>query len=234
MKDSGSRMRYFTPRLGYKYLCYLPTGYASNRSRKWPLIIFFHGAMECGDNLDVVKSVGLPRLIEDKKIPYISPPPIMPTSQTLPKGFPFIVVCPQSPTPVWDSSAIDKWIFQIKNKFRVDTKRIYLTGLSVGANCALEVSMFGSHSVAAVLALATTSPPKLSFKNKKRIISAPIWFIHGIADSITSKTTIIRYRNRIDAMGGQTLLSLRKAGHVCWQPAYKTEKVYKWLLKHQK
>ena len=45
----------------------------------WPLVLFLHGAGERGDNLDLVKKHGPPKLIEEGK------------------PFPFVVVSPQCP-----------------------------------------------------------------------------------------------------------------------------------------
>ena len=55
-----------------KYLLYLPDGYDNDTSKKWPLVIFLHGAGEAGDDLDKVKKNGPPKLVEaGKKYPFI-------------------------------------------------------------------------------------------------------------------------------------------------------------------
>ena len=61
-----------------KYLLYLPKDYDQKES--WPLLLFLHGAGERGDNLELVKKHGPPKLIEAGK------------------DFPFIVVSPQCPS----------------------------------------------------------------------------------------------------------------------------------------
>ena len=60
-----------------KYLLYLPKDYEQKPS--WPLMLFLHGAGERGDDLNVVKKHGPPKLIEAGQ------------------QFPFIVVSPQCP-----------------------------------------------------------------------------------------------------------------------------------------
>ena len=60
-----------------KYLIYLPKDYDQKAS--WPLVLFLHGSGERGDNLDLVKKHGPPKLIDGAK------------------QFPFIVVSPQCP-----------------------------------------------------------------------------------------------------------------------------------------
>ncbi|HNY80981.1 MAG TPA: hypothetical protein PKO46_22095, partial [Sedimentisphaerales bacterium] len=54
-----------------RYLLYLPEGYGE-KDRKWPLMLFLHGAGERGDNLELVKVHGPAKLIEQgKDYPFI-------------------------------------------------------------------------------------------------------------------------------------------------------------------
>jgi predicted peptidase len=59
------------------YLLYLPKDYEQQES--WPLLLFLHGSGERGDDLELVKTHGRPKLIAAGK------------------DFPFIVVSPQCP-----------------------------------------------------------------------------------------------------------------------------------------
>ena len=61
------------------YLLYLPEGYLSDTTKKWPLLIFLHGSGESGADLEKVKVHGPPKLVEQGK------------------KFPFIIVSPQAP-----------------------------------------------------------------------------------------------------------------------------------------
>ena len=45
-----------------KYLLYLPKDYDQKES--WPVLLFLHGSGERGDNLDLVKKHGPPKLID--------------------------------------------------------------------------------------------------------------------------------------------------------------------------
>ena len=46
-----------------KYLKYLPPSYDGN-DEKWPLLLFLHGAGERGDDLEMVKVHGPPKMID--------------------------------------------------------------------------------------------------------------------------------------------------------------------------
>ena len=70
-----------TKMFAYKYLKYLPEGY--DGKKKFPLLLFLHGAGERGDNLDLVTVHGPPKLIKKGK------------------KFPFVVISPQCPRDSW-------------------------------------------------------------------------------------------------------------------------------------
>ena len=77
-----------TKTFAYKYLKYLPEGY--DGKKKFPLLLFLHGAGERGDNLDLVTVHGPPKLMKKGK------------------KFPFIVISPQCIVGSWwDAAGLD-------------------------------------------------------------------------------------------------------------------------------
>src|SRR5437868_3893266 len=98
-----------------QYLLYLPDGYATDTAKRWPLMIFLHGSGEAGTDLNKVKAWGPPKLIEAGK------------------KFPFIIVSPQAPPNTgWAVEVLRAMLNDLKQKYRVDNDRVYLTGLSMG------------------------------------------------------------------------------------------------------
>jgi len=65
--DTGQTARRLdvTIRVEMGYLLYLPQEYATKES--WPLVLFLHGSGERGDDLELVKKHGPPKLIGDGK-----------------------------------------------------------------------------------------------------------------------------------------------------------------------
>src|SRR5690554_4370379 len=97
-----------------EYLLYLPPHYDS--LNKWPLILFLHGRGERGSNLRMVKRHGLPKRLANGD------------------DFPFIIVSPQCPAgSYWteEMDALNALLDHIVAKYKVDTSRIYLTGMSM-------------------------------------------------------------------------------------------------------
>ena len=80
------RERTFEQTVRLRYLLFLPPGYGTHPDEKWPLILFLHGMGERGDDLELVKIHGIPKVVERQP------------------DFPFIVVSPQCPdeTMWWD------------------------------------------------------------------------------------------------------------------------------------
>src|SRR5438128_929609 len=64
--------RKITRTISARYWLYLPTEYGKNKTQRWPLILFLHGAGERGDDLELVKKHGPPKLVAaGKEFPFI-------------------------------------------------------------------------------------------------------------------------------------------------------------------
>lgn len=196
----------------YKYKLYLPEGYEQDPGKSWPLLVFLHGSGERGDELKKVAAHGVPLLLEAGK------------------KLPFIVVAPQCPlNQWWAPAAVMDLIGDIRSQYRVDARRIYLTGLSMGG--------FGTWSTAArypgfFAAIAPVCGGALP-EAADRVAGTPAWVFHGGADSVVP----LRLDDRIVA-------ALKKAHapvkytvypgvqHDSWTKAYNEPDLYDWFLQH--
>jgi predicted peptidase len=108
-----------------KALVSLPDDYATNTIQRYALIIFLHGTGEAGTNISKVANQGLPYVInKGEKIQAINP--------VDKKLYKFIVVSPQAPTGSYQYDHVRFMLAAIMKKYRVDTSRFYITGLSYG------------------------------------------------------------------------------------------------------
>ena len=106
------------------YLLYLPKDYKQQQS--WPLLLFLHGSGERGEDLELVKKHGPPKLIAAGK------------------DFPFIVVSPQCPQERrWEPIELVALLDDLSNTYKVDDDRIYVTGLSMGGFGTWQLESFG-------------------------------------------------------------------------------------------
>jgi predicted peptidase len=201
-----------TVKVTMKYLLYLPKGYEQKPS--WPLVLFLHGAGERGDDLDVVKEHGLPKLIAEGK------------------EFPFIVVSPQCPTDQsWETFELTALLDDIVEKYKVDQNRIYLTGLSMGGFATWALAARTPNRFAAILPICGGGNPKRA----KRIAHIPAWVFHGAKDPLVP---LARSQEMVDAIkksdGNVKFTVYPEAGHDAWTETYANPEIYEWLLQQKK
>ena len=197
------------------YLEYLPEGYDTDTDRKWPLLVFLHGAGERGDNLDAVKIHGPPKLAEAGK------------------KFPFIVIAPQCPKDSWWTwQPVMPLIEKLEKELRVDIDRIYLTGLSMGGYGTWSLATRYPEKFAAVAPICGGGVPYLT----KRIPHLPVWAFHGGKDSVVPASESQRLIDALKKNGNKHawLTIYPKASHNSWTEAYNTEALWQWLLDQQR
>ena len=120
-----------------RYLLYLPDDYQNDMAKLWPFILFLHGSGERGTDVEVVRTVGLPKRIDSRP------------------DFPCIVLSPQCPLDVrWPAQSDDVIVLldTVLAELRVDHSRIYLNGLSMGGQGSWHLGALYPERFAAVLA----------------------------------------------------------------------------------
>jgi predicted peptidase len=55
-----------TRNVRFNYLLFLPKDYGTDPHKKWPLILFLHGAGETGNDLEMLEKHGIPRIVEQQ------------------------------------------------------------------------------------------------------------------------------------------------------------------------
>lgn len=193
------------------YLLFLPQGYDAD-ARRWPLILFLHGAGQRGDDLELVKEHGVAKIAEQRP------------------DLPFIVVSPQCPAEGWWSSEVLAALLdEIEKKYRVDPKRIYLTGLSMGGFGTWQLAADQPHRFAAIVPICGRGNPLLTH----RIAHLPIWVFHGAKDRVvplSNSRDMVRSLRKHGAKPRFTIY--RDAAHDSWTRTYENPRLYEWLLSH--
>jgi predicted peptidase len=104
-----------TQKAEVNYLLFLPAGCAPGSDKRWPMILFLHGAGERGTNVWKVAAHGPPKNLAQNT------------------DFPFIVVSPQCPEGrIWSNDLLAALLDEVARKYPVGPRRVYLTGLSMG------------------------------------------------------------------------------------------------------
>ncbi|MBN8228424.1 phospholipase [Corallococcus macrosporus] len=158
---------------GYGYGEYLPPGYLTSTG-SYPVIIHLNGRGEFGTStteaglLEVVTRHGAL-----KKIRFTS------QGKAYFGQHQVMVFTPQAATK-WEPAAIDAFVSFLVANYRVDTTRIYLTGISFGGYGAWQYAYTYGGRLAALAPMATNiGAPGPTITQLKNV---PVWAVHSFAD----------------------------------------------------
>ncbi|WP_127133104.1 T9SS type A sorting domain-containing protein [Pseudoflavitalea rhizosphaerae] len=140
------------------YLEALPETYNASAGKRFPLMIFFHGANEGGDGSAEKLCLLVnqwwwapPSLIELDRFPHW-------TNDKNGQPTQFILISAQLAYFGDPSKAINPLIDYLQQRYRVDASRIYLTGLSAGANFIMSYAGASAANANRVAGIAPVSP----------------------------------------------------------------------------
>src|SRR5947209_1805481 len=147
-----------------KYILFVPHDYKGDKA--YPLILFLHGAGETGTDGKKQAAVGLGPAIQKRE-----------------KTFPFITVFPQSQKRTWQADSPDATralaiLAEVEKGYKVDPKRVYLTGLSMGGFGTWSLAAKYPDRWAAIAPICGGGDPKQAEKIK----NIPCWCFHRDAD----------------------------------------------------
>lgn len=212
---------------GIGYLEYLPDGYHGS-SADFPVVISLHGIKEKGTSstnpdqvlrdLPRVANVGLPKYVKAGK------------------KYPFILISPQlkSQYATWPASFVMDVVNHVKKTLRIDEKRIYLTGLSLGG-FGVWTTAGAYPDVFAAIAPICAGGNSMSKANGIAKEDVATWGFHGDADRIVSYTVTTRMVNAINSAPRKPsplakVTIFPGMGHVIWDKAYNETNVLDWML----
>jgi len=206
-KDVARRVR-------LPYWLYLPDGY-DPKGRPWPLVLFLHGAGERGDDLELLKKHGIPKLIAAGR------------------KFPFVCVAPQCPAEWWwQPHELLALLDDLTASLAVDADRVYGTGMSMGGYGTWATALTEPRRFAAIAPVCGGGNPFLA----GRIVRLPVWAFHGAMDEAVP---LEESRKMVAALRSRNAREVRltiyeNLPHNCWDAAYDTAELYDWLLSHKR
>ena len=225
MKKSQIRFRKLTfqtqvtRKIRLSCLLYLPEDYRATSRKRWPLLLFLHGAGERGTDLKLVTKHGPMKLVAQGK------------------EFPFLILSPQCPLEQrWADDALLALLDHVAARYRVDLRRAYLTGLSMGG--------YGTWSlgtryperfagIAPVCGGGSAANILLARQTKTRALrSLAVWAFHGAKDDVVppveSKVMVAALKKAGCRKVRLTLYP--NTGHDSHTPTYENPKLYQWFL----
>ena len=201
------------------YLRYLPPEYGKTPGKKWPLILFLHGAGERGDNLELVKIHGIPKIVEERDLP-------------------FVTLSPQCPINHWWSEylpVLDCLLAETIQTLDVDPQQIYLTGLSMGGFGTWHMAAEYPHRFAAIAPICAGMLWMFGFPQRSAEIKhIPTWAFHGALDHVVPMDASEVMVQCLKEAGADARLTIYPdLDHDSWTVTYNNPALYAWFLEHK-
>jgi predicted peptidase len=195
----------------YKTLVYLPGGYHSQK--KWPLIVFLHGAGTKGDSLQPLYQYGPVKYMLFRDDPN------------------FIVVCPLCPEESgWNSQWLSRYVKDVIKAYPISEDQVYLTGISMGGHGTYALAQDYPHLFAAAAPLCGAGKTHQA----ARLKNVPIWIFHGALDEVVPVRHSHEMVRALQAVGADVHSTIYPdLGHDI-DGIYMRAPLYIWFLSHKR
>ena len=213
----------------------VPVNY-SKTTKSYPLIVCIHGGGQYGNgdlDLPVLLNDGIPQLLDEG---------IFPPNFTIgATNYSFIVIAPQlRQFPI--AGEIKDVIDYARKTYRIDSTRIYLSGLSNGGVASCLVAGVYADQIAAIVPVSGeyTDDPICRNLAKNKVA---IWDFHNNNDpviNVSSATSFIASVNGFSPIVVPKLTIFQSDKHDAWtkaiNPNYKENNmnIYEWMLQYSK
>jgi predicted peptidase len=204
------------------YVVFVPHSY--DGTKEYPVILFLHGAGE-------TKST---KSKKQGKMPVEVG--IGPAIKTREKNFPFITVIPRAEGFGWGADTANgkraiAMLDEVMKEYKIDAKRQYLTGLSMGGSGTWSLAAAHPDRWAAIVPICFGGDPATAEKIKE----IPCWVFLGDQDSPRLVDGTRAMVAALEKAGGKPRFTEYKwVGHDSWDPAYATNQLYAWMLQQSK
>lgn len=207
-----------------RYLLFIPRKY--NPKKRYPLVLWLHGRSYRGNDLHALLSWG------DAYGPLFF---ARPENQ---EKYPCFIVAPQCPlgqlwAGPWGEPAsrqeklIVKLVKHLHSRYKIDSKRQYVVGVSMGGFGTWDIISRYPKTFAAAMPMCGGGDPAKAAGLKL----VAIWAFHGKADELVPPT---RSREMVQAAkksgANVKYTEYRGVGHDVWEPAFQEPKFLSWLF----
>lgn len=201
-----------------RYLLYKPENYLKDTSsRKYPVMIFFHGDGEKGANIDAVRNTAVMREIRNGR------------------ELDFLIAAPQQNWPIaWlQAGFLDEFLDSIKSIPRVDTNRIYISSFSGGGGGFYYVAKYHAKSIAAMIPVGTVNGFWAIGEDYCTIKDIPLWGFHSQDDNTVTVNNLNAVVNGMNACVPKPIVTPKRTisatgGHTT--APFGNFDMYKWVI----
>lgn len=183
---------------------------------KKPLIVFLHGSGEKGTDIQKVKEHGPFKYLKSHELDAY-------------------VLAPQCPeNEYWNEEVLYRLILKIQKENNIDSTRIYLTGLSMGAWGAWNLVVAHPETFAALVPIAGYVDRIPMIENCK-IATIPTRIFHGLLDDVVNVEYSIAMCKKLKTCNTNVALTIfDDANHDSWSRVYDNQEIYDWMFKQIK
>ena len=202
----------FVIKVSYSYLLSKPEGYKAEAKKKWPLVIFLHGSGERGSDLEQLKKHGPPKLIAAGQ------------------KFPAVIASLQCPAnDLWNPHGVKAITDHLIKTERIDSSRVYLTGLSMGGFGTWDTAFEYPDTFAAIAPICGGAGVR--WVTASRLKTMPAWIFHGDKDGAVPVENSHKIHAALQKLGAPVKLTLYPGiGHDSWTATYDNPDFWKWLF----
>jgi len=196
----------------YPFLLNLPADSILNHQP--PVLLFLHGKSLSGTDLNLVKRYGvICEILKGRQIPAL-------------------VVAPQT-TKGWEPSKLLSVLTYVQKTYSIDSSRVYVVGMSLGAYGTLHFAGAYPHKVAAAVALCGGG----NVADACNLSTLPLWIQHGTLDEAVPISESEKIVEAIKQCNGGELLKYtpwQGANHGALEKAFRSDALYDWLFQFSK
>ncbi len=209
-------------------------------SKKYPLILFLHGSGERGNDNEAQLIHGSKLFLKDELRDKYKAIVVFPQCKAqsswakidVEGDFPnreFIFYTDAEPTN--DMILLEGLLKHLKKAYKLDKKRIYVGGLSMGGMGTFELVRRNPKMFAAAFPICGGANPKISKKLRK-----PYWWVfHGSDDQVVPEKYSSQMVKAMKALGADVKYSVYDGvGHNSWDNAFAEPELFAWLFSKSK
>lgn len=217
------------------YRILFPDNY--DKTKKYPLVLFLHGGGERGTD-------------NEKQLTHGAKAFLDPENRS---KFPCIVIAPQCPEDsYWASVKFERTKYPLELDFdydfpitkglrlamelttsivkteSIDSKRVYITGLSMGGMGSLEAVYRFPKTFAAIAAVCGGADVEAYTKKQAKI---PFWLFHGDVDGVIAVDNSRKLYEKLQQVGAEVKYTeYPGVNHNSWENAYADPELLPWLF----
>lgn len=193
------------------YLYYAP----KDAEAPMPLVVYIHGAGSRGKSLDQMGVIGPIKLIEEGK------------------SFPARLVAPQCHEDHWFDlfETLAEFIDAMRHDPRVDVKRVYVAGSSMGGFTAWQMACAHPGWFAAAVPVCGGGQEWYAYRLK----GMPVWAFHGLLDETVPVEESVKMARAAQKAGADVRLTIYPdVHHEAWERAYADDAMWAWLFSQKR